>query len=199
MTEDFKNLWDVVLGIATVLGAAIAFGFSLHQWRRGQAWQQAQKMDDFVREFESSDLLCLVKLIIDWTRRQDVPFRDRKLVITNSDSLLALRVHTEMGQTPKFDGEQALFRDAYDALLSFFSRLELAITTDLIKREPAKRYFAYWLQHFLIFDKHPDEKQLLQSQSPEQMVVRYIKAYGDSSSIARLCQLFNLPVPKGLI
>jgi hypothetical protein len=191
MTDETKNAWDLVLQIITMAGAAIAFWVGLRQWRRGQDWQRAEQMDKFVQQFENDDLLRLAATVIDWTRRQ-VKYRDREFVVTNTDALLALRDHTKMGEKPVFAGEQAVLRDAYDALLAFFSRLELALSTKLIDLPPAKQYFQYWLSHFLAFDRHPDEKHLLQGQSPDQMVKGYIQVYADIESIRRLCRLLDI-------
>src|SRR5262249_23514602 len=131
MTDQAKNLWDVVLNIVTMVGAGVAFWFGLHQWRRGQDWQRAEQMDKFVQQFEDDGLLRLAAIIVDWTRRV-VVFREREFAMTNTDALLALRNHEHMGPKPVFEGEQATLRDAYDALLAFFARLELALSTQLI-------------------------------------------------------------------
>lgn len=194
MTDEIKNTWDVILSIVTMVGAAIAFWVGLRQWRRGQDWQRAEQMDKFVQQFENDDLLCLAATIIDWTRRQ-VKFREREFVVTNTDALLALRDHTKMGAKPVFEGEQATLRDAYDAVLAFFARLELALSTKLIDVAPAKQYFHYWLSHFLTFDHHPDEKNILHDKSPVQMVKGYIEAYADPESIRRLCNLLDVKYP----
>jgi hypothetical protein len=191
MTDCTKNLWDVILSIVTIAGGVVAFWFGLKQWRRGQDWQRAEQMDKFVQQFEKDELLQLAATIVDWTRRT-VKFRDRELTVTNTDALLALRNHKDMGRKPVFGGEQATLRDAYDALLAFFARLELALSTKLIDVAPAKQYFDYWLEHFLSFDQHPDKKKLLHSKSPQEMVDGYIQAYGDPESIRRLRQLLDV-------
>jgi hypothetical protein len=191
MCNDVKNLWDVILHGITIVSAAVAFGFGLYQWRRGQAWQRAEQMDKFVQQFEKDELLQLAATIVDWERRT-VKFRDKELTVTNTDALLALRNHKDMGEKPEFGGEQATLRDAYDALLAFFARLELGLSTKLIDVAPAKQYFDYWLQHFLSFDQHPDKKKLLRGKSPQEMVAGYIKAYGDPESIQRLRQLLDV-------
>ena len=191
MTDPTKNTLDIVLQIIAMIGAAIAFWIGLRQWRRGQDWQRAEQMDKFVLQFENDELLCLAATIIDWTRRK-VKFREREFVVTNTDALLALRDHTKMGEQPLFEGEQATLRDAYDALLAFFARLELALSTRLIDVAPAKQYFRYWLEHFLAFDRHPDSKNLLQGKSPQEMIKGYIEAYADPDSIRRLCKLLEV-------
>src|SRR5215475_11841980 len=104
MTDETKNIWDVILQIITMAGAVLAFWVGLRQWRRGQDWQRAEQMDKFVLQFENDELLRLAATIIDWTRRK-VEFRKREFVVTNTDALLALRDHREMGEKPVFEGE----------------------------------------------------------------------------------------------
>jgi hypothetical protein len=77
---------------------------------------------------------------------------------------MALRIHTEMQGEPGFEAEQATLRDAYDALLAFFTRLELALTTGLVDAAPARQYFGYWLAHFPSFDKHPPDNRSVEEQ-----------------------------------
>lgn len=192
MTNEAKNAWDLLLNAVTLVGAAVAFAFGLHQWRRGQDWQRAEQMDKFIQEFQNNDLLSLAATVIDWTRRE-VTFRGQPFVVTNTDALLALRDHSAMGENPVFKLEQATLRDAYDALLAFFQRLELAISTQLVDAPPAVHYFRYWLGHFLAFDKHPDVNNELKGRSPREMVAGYIEAYADPASIQRLCRLMNVP------
>jgi hypothetical protein len=176
-----------------MFGAGIAFWIGLQQWRRGQDWQRAEQMDKFVQEFQKDELLRLAATVIDWTRRE-VEFRGKPFVVTNTDALLALRNHATMGDKPSFEGKQPTLRDAYDALLSFLGRLELGISTKLIDAPPAKQYFHYWLKHFLEFDHHPDERNLLEGKSPQQMVAGYVRAYGDSDSIKALCKPLDVPI-----
>lgn len=95
-----------------------------------------------------------------------------------------------------FPGEQATIRDAYDALLTFFNRLELAIATGLIDAEPTKAYFRYWLDHFLKMSRHEDRNHVLETGTPQQMVVRYIETNGDIESVRRLSEAFDISSPE---
>lgn len=214
MTEETKNLLDIILNTVALVGAAVAFCIGLHQWRRAQTWQRAEKFDKFVEKFDSDELLRLAAIVVDWTERR-VTFEGRPLTVTNKESLLALRDHRTIKlpsveeeclsneqnlskKDPMFPGEQSTLRDAYDALLGFFERLELAISSQLIDATPAKACFSYWLEHFLLFDKHPDRDGVLNGITPQAIVVGYIVAYGDSQSISRLCKHFSITPPAGL-
>ncbi len=191
MDDQTKNLWDVILNSLALLAAGVAFVFGLLQWRQSQKWQRSEQLDKFVEKFETDELLRLAALIVDWTNRETT-FRNRQIVITNTDVLLALRSHEVIKTSPMFPGEQATIRDAYDALLTFFNRLELAIATGLIDAEPTKAYFRYWLDHFLRFTRHEDRQNVLAAITPQQMVLRYIQTYGDIESVRRLSKAFDI-------
>lgn len=201
MDDQIKNLWDVILNSLALLAAAVAFIFGLLQWRQSQKWQRSEQLDKFVDKFESDELLQLATLIVDWTNRETT-FRNRRIVMINTDVLLALRNHEEIKNSPMFPGEQATIRDAYDAFLTFFNRLELAISTGLIDAEPTKAYFRYWLYHFLKMSRHEDRDHVLEAGTPQQMVVKYIQTYGDIESVRCLAKAFDIsspelnPVPK---
>jgi len=195
METETKNLYDVILSVLTLVGAGVALGLGLYQWRRSQAWQRADKLDKFIEKFESDELLRLAAVVVDWELRE-TKFCGRHLTVCNKDALLALRNHDEMPANAEFEDEQPTIRDAYDSLLAFFQRLELSISHKLIDKGPAKDYFAYWLEHFLRFDRHPDEGgTILKSITPEAKVAAYINAYGDMESIKRLCHKFGVSPP----
>ncbi len=192
-----KDLCYIILRFLTFGGAVVAFVFGLRQWARSQAWQRADKLDKFIEKFESSELLRLAAAVVDWTVRE-TKFCGRDLVVNNEDALLALRNHEEMPEDAEFEGEQVTIRDAYDALLAFFLRLDMSISHRLIDAGPARDYFTYWLEHFLRFDRHPDpDGTILEGVTPEAKVAGYIRAYGDMESVKRLCDAFGVRPPCG--
>ena len=115
--------------------------------------------------------------------------------VQNDQVLLALRDHRSIEGVDKFPYEQPTFRDAYDALLTFFNRLELALTTGLIDRDPARAYFSSWLERLVKFDRHKKDPNVLGGMDPARLVAAYIWAYGDRPSIVRLCKAFNIDPP----
>jgi hypothetical protein len=105
-----------------------------------------------------------------------------------------------MNGEPEFEGEQATLRDAYDALLAFFIRLELALTTGLVDAAPARQYFGYWLIHFLSFDRHPPDNRsveeqtaLRQQRQSEGMVIDPAELRQTAERIHRFMQSANPP------
>jgi len=194
MSPDTKALWDVILTLITMAGAVVAFILSWMQWRRGQDWQRAEQLDKFVVKFETDELLQLASVVLDWTDRK-VMFREREFTVRNLEVVSALRDHQLIENQNKFPGEQPVLRDAYDALLAFFNRLELGISSGLIDSEFAKEYFRYWLERLTRFDRHNAEKEVFNGADPATLVAAYIWAYGYRRSITDLCRDFNVAPP----
>jgi hypothetical protein len=69
---------------------------------------------------------------------------------------LALRVHTDLGADSDvaFAPPQDRIRDALDAILAFFGRLESAIANGFVDEAPAMRYFGYWLKKMYTMSEH---------------------------------------------
>ncbi len=194
MDSNTKNAWDVFLNIVTMIGATIAFGIGLRQWRRGQEWQRAERLDKFVELFEGDKALQTAATVLDWTCC-NAEISGLAFDVDNDEVLLALRDHQKLKPGEGFAGNQMPVRRAYDALLSFFGRLEMAITGGLVDVAPARQYFRYWLVLLITFERHGDKNKVLGGQSPAEMVKGYIEAYGDPKSIQRLCQLLEVEHP----
>ena len=193
MEDEIKNVWDVIINLLTLGGAGVAFYFSLHQWKCGQALQKAAKLDDFIAKFESDELLRLAATILDW-RERTITCRGREVKVCSKEVLLALRIHTEIKESPQFPGDRMIFRDAYDALLNFLQRLEIAIAGSLVDPVHARKCFGYWLERLLKFERHKDDPNdpFLDGREPTKMVRDYIRAYGDPESFRRLCEEFGM-------
>lgn len=192
VSDDTKNLVDAVLAILGGIGAALAFLHTLETWREGQRWQRAAKLDALIEHFERDALLRLACVIIDWTSRR-LELDGDTFAYTNVDALGALKLYGEgPGQTLRFTPTQAKIRDAYDAFLSFMSRLDAALEARLVDTEPAARHFRYWLEVFASMRHHPDaDGSILDGKSPSQAVADYIRAYGDPAVIASLQKRFH--------
>jgi hypothetical protein len=192
VSDETKNIIDVLLAVIGMIGAVVAYIHTLRTWREGQHWRRAEQLDKFIERFEADEMLKLACLMLDWTFRK-TEFRAKEITIRNDDVLIALRLHgEEEGDLPIFTQDQALIRDMFDALLAFFGRLDVALASRLIDRKSAKLYFSYWLERFITMDRHPDESGVLNGLTPDKAVASYVSAYGDPQSLMRLCNAFDL-------
>lgn len=160
--EDAKLLIDALtLGFAFIGGIV-----ALVQWRRDQAWKKADKLDSMYKEFEANRLIQIACRVLDWNRG-NFKFPDgEELRFTDEDVKKSLVIHGDEDLT--FTSTQARMRDAYDALLSFFERLESAIEGGLVNSDTALRLFGYWVKHFERMPEHPGCAEL---------AVKYITRY----------------------
>jgi hypothetical protein len=200
-----------VVSVLGVFGGIVLFGRALYEWRDAQQWKRADKLEGFIKEFETEPLLVFGRSVIDWTRRT-VDYRERKSVtISNTDALLALRIHTELKVDPteaendrEYTGEQPLIRDALDTLLNFFDRLAVAVSTELVDADHARVFFRYWLWKLVTYNAHPVEKEDKQTRhaakgTPEERMARYIAEYGNIELVVALCRLFGVKAPQALV
>ena len=115
------NVGDAT-AILGVLGGIALFAWGLYQWQDSQQWRRAEKLELFIKEFDSNELLVFGRVVLDWTRRT-VVFQAKSVTVSNTDALLALRVHSNLpehnvdGTVGLYTGSQPQIRDALDALL----------------------------------------------------------------------------------
>ena len=170
--ENVKILVEVIsLGIA-VIGGMVA----LFQWRRDQSWKRAEKLDNLYKEFESARLIQIACRVLDWSRGRFKLPNGEEFSFTVEDVHKSFVIH-DSSEDITFTPTQAVMRDAYDALLSFFDRLESAISTGLVDEFHAMCLFGYWVNHL---DKMPEHPKCVG------MVVRYIGRYGSITSFDSL-------------
>lgn len=197
--KDKLDLWMKGIGLG---GAVIAFVVGLCQWHRDQAWKRQELLDDLIAHFESDSNIRIAKAAVDW-RTRDVRSGDTTLRISNTGAVLALRIVGDDTQKKlcglrfgcsdycSLTPEQIALREAYDALLSFFQRLEVAVTNKKVDAEPCADYFNYWLDRLLTFRMHTVETGCV-CNTREELIAGYICAYGSSDSMLRLCRALKL-------
>lgn len=197
--------FDEYMKLVGLAGAIILFAWGLYQWRDGQQWKRADKLDGFITDFDSNELLVLGRMILDWTRRE-VTYKERTVTISNTDVILALRLHSNLPQdntddtVGKYTGEQPLIRDALDALLGFFDRLYIAIDTGLIDKNHARSFFRYWVERLVYLDSHALEKETqttvgAQGTLPAR-IAAYVGEYGNIAMTDGLCTYLDVERPK---
>lgn len=168
--DDIKLAIEILtLGFA-VLGGILA----LAQWRRDQAWKRAEKLDALYKDFEGSRLIQIACKVLDWSRGR-FKFQDgEEFSFHETDVFKSLAIHGDQELT--FTPTQTRMRDAYDAMLSFFERLETAIQNRLIDESSAVRLFGYWVDHFATMPEHPES-----ADAAAQYVGRYANIISFSS------------------
>jgi hypothetical protein len=183
-----------------VLGGIALFCWALYEWRDAQQWKRADKLETFIREFDSDKQLLRGRVVLDWKWRT-VDIGDTKVTVTNDEALLALRVHTQFANAAesRYSAEQTQIRDALDAILGFFDRLCLAVSARLVDGDHARRYFRYWLCKLVTYESHPVEQDTAPAAkaggTPAARIAEYIAAYGNMEMVMSLCKVFGVRPP----
>lgn len=194
ITEGSKRLFDLIVSAGAIPGALFLFWKGVVESQEGRRYKRAEQLDKLAEKFDADPLLRLATVVVDWHRRV-TRFGDREVKLTNRDAIGALRVHDREGGG-HYTGEQPLIRDALDALFTFLDRLDVAIESGLVDGPSAMKYFGYWICRSVSYDRHeieppedgqPQSPQLLDV-TPEELVRRYVEAYGNPVAIARLSE-----------
>jgi hypothetical protein len=168
--------WQQWLDVAKLAAAAGVFAWGVYEWRRAQAWKRAELLDKLIREFETTPALRLAAQALDWTSRSVTLPEIGRIGFTNEEFLAALRRHRE-APDERFSTAEATLRDAFDALLAFFSRLEVAVADGLVHGESTIGYFGYWIERYATLDRHSGHVP---------QAVEYAVAYSDVSQVHAL-------------
>ncbi len=171
---------EPLLKILTALGGLVVFAWGLIQWREQERGKRAERLETIISFFESSPLLRLAVQAIDYNKRK-YKFDDELLEWNSNVVKDALRVHTRYRSEIEFPYPQALLRDAFDALLGFNARLEVAIAGGLVDEQHAIDYFGYYLRRMHDMDEHQGEPD-----DAQERMARYEQAYGDPRLINSL-------------
>jgi hypothetical protein len=175
---------DTVLKIIGIFGAGLGFWWGVREWREGQRWKRAERRDTLIAEFEKTPLVRLGAKIIDW-RAATVELGERKVVYGSESVRAALRVHWGVAGDVAYPPPQDDLRDAFDALLTFFVKLEHEISTGLVENGPTLQYFAYWLCRLEMMSEHALDGEGDASAAAAAMRA-YEEAYSDAAAIRRL-------------
>jgi hypothetical protein len=189
----YRDTVSVCLALFSMFGTTVAFLCTLFTWRKGQRWQRSEKLDEMILYFEGNDLLQLACIALDWPSR-DVEFRGKEFSYTDEDVLMAVgAIGKDRASAMRATPVQARLRDAIDVLLSFFLRLETAISSGLVDTQPARTYFAYWVERLVSLDRHPGvDKPEDGYLSGAHAVALYIQTFSDADSMRRLEAAFEL-------
>jgi hypothetical protein len=143
---------DLLKAVA-LLGAAIAFGIGLFQYRRAQQWKRAEWVAQEMKLLFGNLRVQSALLMIDWGSRR-IPLyperenvTDRYVLLTNEMVARALMLHSERSEG--FSDLEADIREAFDQLLDGFERFNAYVEAGLVKLSDLRPYLKYWATNIL--------------------------------------------------
>jgi hypothetical protein len=156
---------DDYLKIFALLGASIAFGVGLLQYRRAQRWKRAEFLANEMKDFLATPRVQKALLLIDWGCREiqlleDRPTDESWVTVTRQMQTMGLRPHILLDRTGSdsetftvdeaapgegFTQSQAAIRDCYDAFLDGLEKFASHAKAGLIDLPSLRPYIGYWV------------------------------------------------------
>lgn len=167
------------VSILGILGALIAFGVGLYQYRRAQQWKRTEFVAKEIKELLQDRRATAALAMIDWASRDirlhaTLDPRDGRVTrVTRDMQCLALRPHSikegsanaaadfevsrDGDQLRSYSEVETLIRDCYDALLDRYDRLGSCLDRSLLRVGDLSPYIGYYLDDIAKPTKDPAE------------------------------------------
>lgn len=168
-TYEFVDSLVKVIGLLGGLWAVFT-------WSESQRWKRASELDEFIKTFERDVLVQQAARMLDW-QRGTIEMANRESRDFDSKTILdGLRI--PQGADSNFTEEEVRIRDAFDAMLSFLGRLELAMQGGFVDPDYTLVYFGYWIRRLHDMDQH-----VAQGKEAQKEMRDYERAYGPGDQI----------------
>lgn len=181
MCQYFSTLHlDDYLKILALLGASMAFGVGLLQYRRAQRWKRAEFLAQEMKDFFATARVRRALLLIDWGRREiqlleDRPVNESWVTVTREMQTMGLRPHVLLDRTGSdsetftadkhkkgafrdgFTQPEAALRDCYDAFLDGLEKFGSYVKADLTDVSSLRPYIGYWIHEIASPTENADD------------------------------------------
>jgi hypothetical protein len=188
--------WGDVPTWLGLLGAGVAFGVGLAQYRTAQAWKRAEFVASETKQFFDDELVATALLLVDYSViRLDEQGQMSSKGHVFDDALLqrALTVHTKFAdEIEKFPPDEMQARTAFDALLTGLERFDQYVSTELITVGDLKVHLDYWI------DKLANPDSDWKPQGFYDAMRNFVVAY-QYRGVMRLFERFGYPIPQSVI
>ena len=162
--------------ITKILGAALAFGIGLRQYRKSEVWKRLEFVADEMKIFYADAAAKAAMTMLDWRRKEMALFkyRDendyRRVVVDYEIVASSLGVDPEL----QYGKTQSAIREIFERFLEFLARFEGFLEAGVVKQSDLNPYLDYWIKLISGHDAHsPEVTKLVLPQ-----LWRFIDYYG---------------------
>jgi hypothetical protein len=136
----FFAIRDNWLELLKIVGAAVAFGIGVSQYRKAQAWKRVEFVASEMRFFFDDEQARDARAMLD-RRLSEITLRKRQVSVDYE--IVAQCLTTDL----KFEYEDGLaIREKFERLLEFLARFEGFIQAGVVKERDFTPYLDYWLR-----------------------------------------------------
>lgn len=148
--------FDLTISLADTLkivGAALAFGFTFYQYRKGQQWKRTEFIISLIKEFKENFNVTRATLMLDWNI-VNIPLNEKEILklgkneLFFTDDLLksSLRNHFKFKPGEGFSEEEFIVRLILDDFLDRLGQFNQFIDNKIIKPKDLRIYLNYWIK-----------------------------------------------------
>jgi hypothetical protein len=135
--------------ITKILGAALAFGIGLWQYRKSEAWKRLEFVAAEMKVFYDDAAVKAAMTMLDWRKKEMALFKyrdegDYNRVVVNYEIVAG-----SLGVDPEsqYDKTQSAIRELFERFLEFLARFEGFLEAGVVKQSDLNPYLDYCLKN----------------------------------------------------
>ncbi len=148
-----------LIEISKIVGASVAFGIGLRQYRKSEAWKRLEFVAAEMEKFYNDIAVKSALTMLDWRRKEMALFKFRDQNDVKRVVVDYALVASSLGIQPEFayDKRQSAIREIFERLLEFLARFEGFVSAGLIQKSDLNPYLDYWMKLLAGCDAHSPE------------------------------------------
>lgn len=151
----FSNWMEIL----KLVGAGVAFGIGLQQYRKSETWKRLEFVAAEMRAFYDDAAVKLAMGMLDWRRKEVALYKYREendfARVTVDYAIVANALGTDPDKT--YDKVHSAVREIFERLLEFLARFEGFLAAGVVKQTDLDPYLDYWIKLIAGQDAHSPE------------------------------------------
>jgi hypothetical protein len=151
----FSNWMDIL----KLVGAGVAFGIGLQQYRKSETWKRLEFVAAEMRAFYDDAAVKLAMGMLDWRRKEVALYKYREendfTRVTVDYAMVASALGTDPDKT--YDKVHSAVREIFERFLEFLARFEGFLAAGVVKQTDLDPYLDYWIKLIAGQDVHSPE------------------------------------------
>jgi hypothetical protein len=151
----FSNWMEIL----KLVGAGVAFGIGLQQYRKSETWKRLEFVAAEMRAFYDDAAVKLAMGMLDWRRKEVALYKYREendfARVAVDYAIVANALGTDPDKT--YDKVHSAVREIFERLLEFLARFEGFLAAGVVKQTDLDPYLDYWIKLIAGQDAHSPE------------------------------------------
>jgi hypothetical protein len=134
--------------ILKLVGAGVAFGIGLNQYRKSETWKRLEFVAAETRAFYDDAAVKLAMGMLDWRRKEVSLYKYRGENDFERETVDYAIVANALSTDPdkQYDKVHSAVREIFERFLEFLARFEGFLATGVVKQADLDPYLDYWIK-----------------------------------------------------